>query len=455
MVRNNLDLQQAIGLIDNKISPKHLNRVQEIILIKSLEGQTYSQIAIDHNYGMEYIKTSGSELWKLLSQAFEQPVNKSNCNSFIRRQIAAFTANTFSLNRKTETIKNKEESFSSSHVKEIAEADSISPIAPKTFNFQGRESELACIKRWSDDPDCRFIMMKGMVGCGKTTLAIEAAKILKNKFRRVIYLSMSNSLNLKDSLKFCLHSLDPNFETSSDVNKLLVDLTLYLKKHRCLILLDDLDSVVEFKQMVSYYRSGCEQYAQFLRCLITTNHQSLVIAASRNNIKQLDYYSSNRVKSIYLKGMNPEALWSIYKSDISVDVPQEIWKKICNYYQYNPELIKIVVSNLGYLPISDFSIYENYILYIEEIDMIIEQQLELLDQISKEIVYWLAFGGDNSSLDKLFHKTSYQPNKILRAVDFLKEHYLIVENNRGYALLPMYKDYIQRYLIDTAKKSLA
>ena len=49
MVRNNFDLQQAIGVVDHKISPKHLNRVQEIILVKSLEGQTYSQIAIEHN----------------------------------------------------------------------------------------------------------------------------------------------------------------------------------------------------------------------------------------------------------------------------------------------------------------------------------------------------------------------------------------------------------------------
>ena len=99
MVIAKLDINQAIGLIDNRISPRHLSRIQEIILIKSLAGKTYSQIAIEHNYGMEYIKTSGSELWKLLSQAFGQQITKSNCNSFIRRQISEFTADSFSSNK--------------------------------------------------------------------------------------------------------------------------------------------------------------------------------------------------------------------------------------------------------------------------------------------------------------------------------------------------------------------
>ncbi|MGD1919602.1 MAG: hypothetical protein ACFCAD_12355, partial [Pleurocapsa sp.] len=156
MFRNNFDLQQAIGVVDHKISPKHLNRVQEIILVKSLEGQTYSPIALEHNYGMEYIKTSGSELWKLLSQSFGQQVNKSNCSSFIRRQISEFTNNPFPLTKQAENTEDKQKEIDVNSVKQ--EADSISLIAPNISNFQGRELELALIEKWSKDPNCRFIM---------------------------------------------------------------------------------------------------------------------------------------------------------------------------------------------------------------------------------------------------------------------------------------------------------
>ncbi|MCC0177649.1 ATP-binding protein [Waterburya agarophytonicola K14] len=450
MVRNSLDLQQAISLVDRKINPKHLNRVQEIILVKSLEGQTYSQIAIEYNYGMEYIKTSGSELWKLLSQAFGQQVNKSNCNSFIRRQISEFAVNTFSQNKRAEIIKDRQDKVS---VENVQKKSSISLIAPEISDFQGRDRELSLIEKWSNSSDCRFVLMTGMIGCGKTTLAIKAAEILQNKFHRVIYLSMSNSFNLKNSIKFCLQSLDPNLEISSDINKLLIDLTLYLKKYRCLIVLDDLDSIVEFKQMASYYRSGCEKHAQFLRCLITANHQSLVIASSRNTIKQLSYYSSKQVKTLHLRGMKPENLWSILKSEITTDISQDVWNKICRYYQYNPELMKILASNLEYLPVSDANIYHKYVPYIEEIDLIIEEELNSLDEISKEVIYWLSFSLDNSTLDKLFQKINHHQNKILQVISFLKKHSLIAEENNSYALIPMFKDYIQRYLVNAAKQA--
>ncbi len=286
-------------------------------------------------------------------------------------------------------------------------------------------------------------------------MAIKAAEMLKEKFHRVIYLSMSNSLDLKNSIEFCLHSLDPSLEISSDINKLLVDLTSYLKKYRCLIVLDDLDSIVEFKQMASYYRSGCEKHAQFLRCLITTNHQSLVVASSHSSIKQLNYYSTKTVKLLPLRGMTADNLWSMFSPEISINISPETWDKICKYYQYNPELIKIVVSNFGYLPVSDSNIYDKYIPHIEEIDIILEEELESLDEIGKEIIYWLSFNFENYTLDKLFYRINHHKNKILQVIDFLKEHSLIVEDNYSYSLLPMFKDYIQRYLISMAKKSLA
>lgn len=453
MIRDNLDLQQAIGIIDSKIHPRHLNRVQEIILVKSIEGQTYSQIAIEHNYGMEYIKTSGSKLWKLLSQAFGQQINKSNCSSFIRKQILEFTSNRLSYIKPTENSLVDQEVDDVNIVKQ--EIDSIHLIAPKTSNFQGRESELATIKSWSNNSNCCFIMLTGMIGCGKTTLAIKAAQMLRDKFHRVIYLSMNNSRDLNTLIEFCLHSINPNIKISSDINKLLLDLTLYLKKYRCLIVIDDLDSVFEFKQMASYYCSGREQYAQLLRCLITTNHRSLIIANSRNNIKQLNYYSSDRVKSIFLKGMNSKTLWLIFKQEITKNISIEAWQQICNYYLNNPELMKIVVENLEYMPKLGNNTYTQYLPQFKEMDVIIENELKLLDEVGREIVYWLSLNLENHTLTTLSNRIGfqqYQRSKILKAIDFLKKRFMIAEDNCNYFLKPMYADYVQRYLIESAMK---
>lgn len=451
MVIAKLDINQAIGLIDNRISPRHLSRIQEIILIKSLAGKTYSQIAIEHNYGMEYIKNSGSELWKLLSQAFGQQITKSNCSSFIRRQISDFTTDSSSSNKKQSEL-SQAKNLLRIPSQQVNELDSFSLIAPKISNFQGRELELVTLQNWIGSCDCRFIVITGMMGCGKTTLAIKAAEMFGEQFHKVVYLSLRNSRELKDSIKFCLQNFDPDIQTSSDINKLLVDLTLYLKKYRCLLILDDLDSIIEYRQMESYYRAGYEQYAQFLRCLITSNHQSLIIANSNYNLKQLNYYSTSRVKFIPLKGIRSDILWKIFTPGHIKNISRETWNKICTYYQNNPELIKIFVRNLEYIPLTDCHSYHHYIPYIEEIDLIIEQNLKLLDEVSREIIYWLSFSRYSCTFDKLSHQINYRQNKILKSIDFLKQQSLIIEDNANYALKPMFKDYIQRYLIQIAKE---
>ncbi len=446
MIENTLDLQQAIQIIENKIHPKYLNRVQEIILSKSLEGQTYSQIAAEYNYGMEYIKTSGYELWRLLSQAFGEQVTKSNCSSFIRRQILEFSLDQTPPKKQKETQK---------LILTEQEANSVSTITPEVSSFQGRGLELAQLINWINDLHCRFILITGMAGCGKTALATKAVEMVKNSFYKVIFLSINNNFSLKDFLEFCLRSLDSNLDTNKDTNKLLVDLTLYLQKYRCLLILDDLNSIVEFKKMVTYYRSDYQEYAQFLRCLITTNHNSLIIATSNIFITQLSYYSSKRVKTLQLKGLKREVILSIFgKNKIVQDIPLDTWERICNYYQNNPELIKIAVRNFNYLPMFDSNIYQEYYPYIEEIDCIIEGELQCLDDLSREVVYWLAFNFETNNLKQLFHSINCPRNKILKVLDFLEKHSLIKSNGQNYILKSIYRDYVQRHLVKVATKKI-
>ncbi|VEP15947.1 NB-ARC domain protein [Hyella patelloides LEGE 07179] len=440
MIQNNLDFQKAIYLVDSRIKPQHLNKIQEIILIQSLEGKTYSQIASEYNYDMEYIKTSGSELWKLLTKAFGEQIRKNNCTPFIRRRILESTSKNTSL---VDTIKKTHTTFSEQEI------NNISLIASGVPNFQGRERELTQFKSWSHDPNCRFIMIKGMTGCGKTTLAAKTAEVLKQDFYRVISLPVSENLKVKNLIEFCLHSLEPNLEISSDINKLLVDLAFYLQKYRCLLILDDLDSIFELKRMIPHYRSNCEQYAAFLRCLINTRHQSLVVATSRIDLKQLDYYgSSDNLKLLSLEGLESDILWSIFENEISQDISQNIWERICNYYRKNPELIKIIVRNLSYLPISDTNIYKQYYPSLEEVDYIIENELKLLDKIGKEVLYYLAFSCNNNSLDRLLYSVSHPRNKVLKVLDAIQDTFLMKQDN--YVLQPMFKHYLQRHLVKTA-----
>ena len=443
MFEDNFDFREAVYLVDNRIKPQHLNRTQEIIFLKSLEGKTYSQIAAEYNYDMEYIKTSGSELWKLLSKAFGEPIRKNNCTSFIRRKILEYTS--YYNNTSIKTARAGKITVSKPQV------NSISLIASETSNFQGREAELEQLKSWSNDPNCRFVMITGMNGCGKTTLATAAEKLLRQNFDRAISLPINEKLAVEDLVKFCLSSLEPNLKISSDVNKLLVDLSFYLQKHRCLLVLDNLDSIFEFKKMIPHYRSSCEQYAPLLRCLINTRHRSLIVATSRIDLKQLDYYgSSDNLKTLPLSGLQSDVLWSIFKDQITRNISQSTWRSLCQFYQGNPQLIKIVVQNLEYLSITDSKIYRDYYPTLEEVDCLLEKELKLLDEVGQEIVYWLAFNCDNSTLEQLLYNIGHPPNKVLKVLDAIKNIFLYEKDSYLYVLQPVFKNYLQRYLVKTA-----
>lgn len=436
MIEYNLDVQQARYLVDHKIKPQHLSKIQEIIFLRSLEGKTYSQIASEYNYDMEYIKASGSSLWKTLSEAFGEQVRKNNCVNFIRRQVIDISQL---------PIQEKESSFDIQK-----DLDTFSLIAPKISSFQGREAEIKQLNEWCFDPNCQFILITGMIGCGKTFLATKIAKLLQDDFDKVIWLSANHDIKAKDLIKFYLRSLEPNLDMPSDINNLLFLFVSFLKKYRCCLILDNLDSIFELKTMVPYYRSSCDQYSSFLRCLINTRHNSQVIATSRINLKQLGYYGKNdNVKSLNLKGLDHETLKSIFQHKIDRDIAPDIWKKVCNYHQNNPELIKILVRNINYLPITNSDIYTKKFPLIEEMDYIFARELRLLDTIGKEVVFWLAFNSD-SDLDGLLYCLNHPKNKILKVIDDLKDIYWVTEVNSKYKLSLIYKNYVQRHLVKVA-----
>ncbi|MFW9263511.1 NACHT domain-containing protein [Nostoc sp. CALU 546] len=74
-------LEDADNALFNK-SGKYLTDLQKKILQESLEGKKYKQI---DGYDEQHIKNEGARLWKLLSEVFDEKVNKSNFRAALKR----------------------------------------------------------------------------------------------------------------------------------------------------------------------------------------------------------------------------------------------------------------------------------------------------------------------------------------------------------------------------------
>ncbi len=76
-----MDWQRVVNSIDEFVfweTGKHLDTLQLAILKGVLNGQKYAAIAKQYGCSTGHAKDKGYELWQLLSEVFEEEVNRSN-----------------------------------------------------------------------------------------------------------------------------------------------------------------------------------------------------------------------------------------------------------------------------------------------------------------------------------------------------------------------------------------
>lgn len=76
--------------VDNLVfshTEKHLTEVEQLIIQETILNRTYEQIAASSNYSTLQLKDVASKLWKVLSSALGEKVNKTNVKNVIQRQV--------------------------------------------------------------------------------------------------------------------------------------------------------------------------------------------------------------------------------------------------------------------------------------------------------------------------------------------------------------------------------
>ncbi len=69
---------EALALLDTLLQAQSLRDLQEQVFRYTWEGWTYPRICEQIGYDTGYIRDVGYELWRQLSQAYGEPVTKSN-----------------------------------------------------------------------------------------------------------------------------------------------------------------------------------------------------------------------------------------------------------------------------------------------------------------------------------------------------------------------------------------
>ena len=326
--------------------------------------------------------------------------------------------------------------------------------APQTEQFYGREKELAELEQWIVGDHCRVVAVVGMGGIGKTSLTAKLAEQIKDEFKYVLWRELKNAPPLENILKTCIQFLSNQLRTNlpDDIDSQIALLLEYLQDHRCLLVLDNVESVLQGGNRAGQYREGYEGYGKLIQRAGEARHQSCLLLTSREKPKEIAHLEgeASPVRSRRLEGLIPSDGREILR-DKGLCGAEESWNALINRYTGNPLALKLVSQFIR--EVFDGNIAE----FLQEGEMIfsdirdvLDQQFERLSEFEQKIMYWLAIEREAISLNEL-QKDSVRPvskGALQEALRSLRRRYLVETSTKGITLQNVVMEYVTGLLID-------
>ncbi len=328
--------------------------------------------------------------------------------------------------------------------------------ATHTSVFYGRTQEIATLEQWILDERCRLVAILGMGGIGKTTLAVKLAQQIQEEFEYVIWRSLREAPPIKSILANLIPFLSDEQETESNLPENLSErisrLIYYLQNNRCLVVLDNVESILRSGSRAGQYQEGYEGYGEMFRLLGEATHQSCLILTSRENPKEVSLLKGRAlpVRSLQLRGLKVDDAQEILKVK-GLSATEKEWQVMTERYAGNPLALKIVATTIEDVfdgNVTDF-LRENTAVF-GDIRDVLDQQFERLSHIEKDIMYWLAINREPITLSVLREDmVSPVPSpKLLEALESLLRRSLVEKNAATFTLQPVVMEYVTQVLIE-------
>ena len=323
-------------------------------------------------------------------------------------------------------------------------------------HFLGRRCELDTLENWLLRDRCRLVAILGMGGIGKTTLSIKLAQKIEGKFDCVIWKSLRDAPPVAEILAYLIEFISEGKETEANlsprIGERITKLIDYLRNLRCLIILDNAESLLDSGSRVGKYRPGYEDYGELLRRVGSTHHISCLMLTTREKPKEVAILEGDKqaVRALQLEGLREKEGQKIFyfKGVVGSDVE---FKKLSDRYAGNPLALKVVATtiqdlfagNIGEFLHQDMAVFG-------DIRDVLDQQFARLSALEQEIMYWLAIAREPISLQQLQEDFvwSISPIKLLEALESLSRRSLIEKNAACFTQQPVVMEYVTSHLIE-------
>ncbi len=461
-----MDVQEVLKLADEMVfakTGKHLNHLQEGILRGTWQRQKYPEIANTCYRSEAHVKKVAAKLWKLLSETLGEDINQSNFRYTVERLQLSIVESNFG--NYYAQIDNLSVCENNSHPSEIPNTEKPNqPLynqtkpkerldlsdAPEPNLFYNRTSELSTLENWISSRT-RLITILGLSGIGKTALTLQLIPQIQQEFDRIIWRSLRNSPPLAslqtDLINFCRGGAPvpvPYPEERAIAGGL--PLLEYLRSHRCLIILDDIQTIFSSAQLAGNYQPGYENYGTFFKQIAESSHNSCLILLSWEKPREIAALEGeNRpCKSLQLNGLGPEAQEIFREKGLA---EPDKWSELIDLYRGNPLWLNIIATLIQDLfggSVSEFLSYDT--LFLGDLESLLEQQCDRLTASEQKVMGWLASTPEPADISKIPENLQLSPPELLKVIQSLGRRSLVEtvkQNGRShFAIGPVIREYI-------------
>jgi len=333
--------------------------------------------------------------------------------------------------------------------------------APYIVNLYGRDGECVELEQWIGDQHCQMVAILGMGGVGKTALVAFVAARMKHVFEFVFWRSLQNALPLEHFLKQCIQfvSDQQRLELPKEVDAQISILIHYLRNHRCLLVLDNFESVLQAGQRAGQYREGYAAYGKLLQRVGEAQQQSCLLLTSREKPKEVAHLEGKKspVRSLHLSGLQREAGQHMLQ-DKGLFGSEEQWLALVERYSGNPLALQVVSEPIQEVFEGNIAQFlQEQAIAFGDINDLLDQQFHRLSEQEREIMYWLAIEREATSLEGLRENLVY-PMSIgtqLEALASLRRRSLIETRGTAqfqFTLQPAIMEYVTTSLFQRASR---
>lgn len=326
--------------------------------------------------------------------------------------------------------------------------------------FHGRTGELITLRHWMIHDRCRLVALVGMGGIGKTALSVKLAEQVQDQFQCIVWRSLRNAPSIQSLLIDVLSCLsDPQaIERSDSLDQTISRLLEILRSTRCLLILDNMESVLCSDHRAGAYREGYEGYEQLLCAIADTVHQSCLLLTSREKPRAVSLKEGKHlpIRSLKLIGLSQtegreillEKGFSLSEAETAV---------LVNRYSGNPLALKMVATTIQDLfdgNITEF-LAQGASVFGDIFDLL-DQQFHRLSQTEQTVMHWLAINRDWVSLAILEADLLPPTSKrwLLEALESLQSRSLIEKNASYFTQQPVVMEYVTQRLIERISEEL-